>query len=288
MGTEESPIVTCPPVPVIPVDSQVPAACQRDGNVLQIPTEIVYEILDDLHSDKFCLRSCALVSKSWTPYCRKHIFSRVTLDGPSGFKKWSNRVPPTPNGPHQHTRELIINNRDLEKEDNQSLEILPLFLQHFSLFTNVRDLVIECTANQQTIDNISLHRVFGHLFGTLRSLSIRGAFCSPQALISLVASFEHLERLDLEGIWFETSDIPRSLPEQRAFGGTFRLVDWDDSSEEFVGILAEHDLQYREMLVNGEFWLQNTTWNRCLAKCADHLERFEILWSGSDGESVCC
>ena len=203
------------------------------------------------------------------------------------FKKWSKSISPAPNGPHLYTRELTISSRHLEKEC-WSPEFRTRFLQHLSLFRNVQDLTIECLANQQTIDKISVPGVFGHLFGTLRSLSIQGAFCSPQALISLVASFQNLERLHLEGLWFTTAEIPRSLPKRRTFKGAFHLADWDDSSEEFVSLLAEHDLQYHEMFVNGECWLQDTMWNRCLAKCADHLERLDILWSEGNCESIRC
>ena len=201
---------------------------------------------------------------------------------------WSKSIPAAPNGPHLYTRELIISNRHLEKESYRLPESQTLFLQHLSLFRNVQVLTIECTANQQTIDTISVPCVFGHLFGTLRSLTIRGAFCSPQALISLIASFPHLEDLDLEWIWFTTAEIPRSLPDHRAFKGTFRLADWNDSSEEFASLLAEHDLRYREMCVNGECWLLDTAWNRCLAKCAEHLERLCVHWSESDCKSACC
>jgi len=104
----------------------------------------------------------------------------------------------------------------------------------------------------------------------------------------LAASFQHLERLELDGIWFDPSEVAHPSPEKRTFKGTFYLVDWYDSSEEFVCLLAEHDLRFREMFVNGECWLHDTTWNRCLTKCADHLEKFGIHWSESDGESACC
>lgn len=107
-------------------------------------------------------------------------------------------------------------------------------------------------------------------------------------MISLVASFQHLERLELHGIWFEDEEIPQPLPEQRIFKGTFHLMDWNDSSEEFVNALAQHDLRYREVSVNGECWLRDTTRNQCLAKCVDHLEKFRIHWSGSKGEKLGC
>ena len=103
-------------------------------------------------------------------------------------------------------------------------------------------------------------------------------------MMSFVASFQHLEYLCLDGIWFAASDFNRPLPEQRTFKNTLHLMDCDETSEEFVRILAQYDLQYREMFVNGMRWLQNTTWNRCLARCADRLENFGIRWSESDCE----
>jgi len=139
---------------------------------------------------------------------------------------------------------------------------------------------------ERMIDSIS--DASGHLFGSLRSLSVDGAFCSPQALISFVASFRQLERLDLDGIWFEASKIPRPLPEQHIFRGTLHFTDWNDTSEEFAGILAQCNLQYREMFVNGMRWLQNTTWNKCLAKCADRLETFCIRWYENECENPRC
>jgi len=202
--------------------------------------------------------------------------------------KWSKSIPAAPNGPHLYTRELAFSNRHLEKECYRLPDSQARFLQHLSLFRNVQVLTMECTANQQTIDRISIPQVFGHLSGTLRSLTVRGAFCSPQALISLIASFQHLERLDLEEIWFTTAEIPHPLPEHRTFKGTFRLEDWNDSSEQFVSLFAEHDLQFREMSVNGECWLLDTGWNRLLAKSAEHLERLNILWAESDCKSACC
>lgn len=103
-------------------------------------------------------------------------------------------------------------------------------------------------------------------------------------MISLVASFQHLEYLELNWTRFQTSQRSRPIPDRRTFNGTFRLTDWKDLSEEFVGLLAEHDLQYREMHVGGGYWLKDTAWNRCLVKCAEHLEKFRIYWLERDGE----
>ena len=90
------------------------------------------------------------------------------------------------------------------------------------------------------IDDISVPHMFCHLFDTVVSLSVRGAFCSSQALVSLVVSFQHLEVLDLDGFLLGPSETPRSLPEQHSFKGTLRLLDLDDSSEESFSILAQY------------------------------------------------
>ena len=42
------------------------------------------------------------------------------------------------------------------------------------------------------------------------------------------------------------------------------------------------------MVVDGEWGLHDTAWNRCLAKCTDNSELLGIHWSGGSGESACC
>ena len=53
-------------------------------------------------------------------------------------------------------------------------------------------------------------------------------------------------------------------------------------------MLAQYDFQYGMVVVNGERWLHDTTWNRFLANYADDLELFGIYWSEGSGESACC
>lgn len=85
---------------------------------------------------------------------------------------------------------------------------------------------------------------------------------------------------------FIRSESPLPLLERRTLKGAFHLMGWDESSEQFVELLAEHDLRYHEMRVAGDYWLRDTGWNRCLAKCADHLEKFSIEWTGCHGMRI--
>ncbi|KAF9789288.1 hypothetical protein BJ322DRAFT_975360, partial [Thelephora terrestris] len=45
----------------------------------RLPQEITDYILDLLHDEPKTLRQCCLVSRSWTPRTRKHIFGTVRL-----------------------------------------------------------------------------------------------------------------------------------------------------------------------------------------------------------------
>lgn len=245
--------------------------------MVYLPVEIIGEIFHYLRTDKSSLWNCALVCKSWTPSCRRHIFYHVGFKYSAEFRRWCRSVSAAPNGPHLHTRKLVINDHFFsDSGGDQSPNQSTLFLQHFTLFSNVQDLVIHSSYSYQTFDNLSVPEVFGHLSGTLRYLSIQGASCSPPAMISLVASFQHLDHLELLWTWFHNSESLRPTPERLTFKGILSFTDWLASSEEFVRLLADHDLQYREVYVSGEHWLQDTVWNRCLAKCADRLKRFGI------------
>ena len=276
-GRSGAPDRKIPSLSAVPVSPEVVASSwQIDRSPIHIPTEIIDQIVDYFHADKSCLRNCALVCKSWTFSCRRHIFYRVVLEYRSwSLSTWNRTISATANGPHLHTRELKVDVRHFEGIYRQSSNIITPFLQHWFLFVNVRDLVVTGSVDENTLDKISIHNIFGHLSGTLRSLSILATRCSPQALISLIASFQHLERLDLKWISFESSQLPHPLHQSHVFKGFFHFWDWNHSSEKFVTLLSKHDLQYREMRVSGAYWLQNIG----LAKCADHLEELSLVWT---------
>ena len=198
--------------------------------------EIVDQILDCLHADESSLRNCALVCKSWTPSCRRNIFYRVILnDIFSDFRQaWQRSIPTTPNGPHFYTRELTVSLNYFERRYRQSSNAIAGFFEHWFLFVNVQDLHMRGSVDENTLDKISIYDTFGHLSATLRSLSILVTCCSPQALISLIGSFQHLERLDLKCISFKSSQLPRPLPQSHTFKGSFRFSDWATPPKDFL------------------------------------------------------
>ena len=257
--------------------SQHYALCQ---DTIHVPIEIIDEIVDYLQ-DKRSLLNCALTSKSWASSCRRHIFRDLELDYWSPFERWCKSICATPNGPHIHTRTLKINDEEFGSTP---------FLQHFNLFSNLRSLTINPSFRGRVLETISLPDTFGHLTDTLRSLSLLGVCCSPQTLMSLVTLFPHLENLELDHISLSIDGpkLPSHALERRTLKGSLTVLDnVPHNYKQFYPLLAEHDLQYREMGVSGVDWLLDSPCNTCLVKCSEQLESLSIVWSPEREYSFC-
>lgn len=78
--------------------------------VPRIPQDVIDEILDHLAADSGqaftgSLRSCALVSKSWVPSCRRHLF-RTVVFASGDIPRWLRTFPAPEEGPARHVRDL--------------------------------------------------------------------------------------------------------------------------------------------------------------------------------------
>jgi len=76
-----------------------------------LPPEILDLIIGDLHDEPTALKLCCLVSKSWVPRTRRHLFAHVEF-GASGsqLKLWNETFPNPPDSPAHHTRTLSVCN----------------------------------------------------------------------------------------------------------------------------------------------------------------------------------
>ena len=76
---------------------------------LSLPPEILDLIVDHLRYETTTLKACCLVSKSWVPQTRKHLFARVefhALQHP--VELWKKAFPDPSSSPAHHTRTLCI------------------------------------------------------------------------------------------------------------------------------------------------------------------------------------
>jgi hypothetical protein len=70
--------------------------------------EIFDYIIDFLRDDMKTLKQCCLVSKSWLPRSREHIFADLTLDEEDDLESWRKTFSDPANSPSYHTRNLTI------------------------------------------------------------------------------------------------------------------------------------------------------------------------------------
>ena len=73
-----------------------------------VPPEISQYIVDYLHDDPETLKQCCLVSKSWVPCARKHVFGQMDFKNSTDLEAWKKAFPDPANSPAYYTRFLEI------------------------------------------------------------------------------------------------------------------------------------------------------------------------------------
>ena len=143
-------------------------------------------IVDDLCDDPPTLEACCLVSKSWIPRTRKHLFAHIEFGATEPpIQVWKKAFPDPSNSPAHYTRSLSI--RDIP------VIIAPDMGEGgwIRTFHSVVHLCLECHGWEAHPDSII---PFHGLSSTLRSLHLTAAFID---VFDLVCSFPLLEDLAL-------------------------------------------------------------------------------------------
>ena len=74
----------------------------------RFPPEISDCVIDLLHEEPKVLRECCLVSKSWVPCTRKHLFGTVEFNRSADIDTWKKAFPNPANSPTCYTRLLFF------------------------------------------------------------------------------------------------------------------------------------------------------------------------------------
>ena len=74
----------------------------------RLPLEISDYIVDLLHNDHKTLKACCIVSKSWVPRVRKHLFREVAFRSLDDFEAWQRTFPDPVGSPGYYTRFLYV------------------------------------------------------------------------------------------------------------------------------------------------------------------------------------
>ena len=73
-----------------------------------LPPEILGHIIDLLSDQSWTLEACCLVSKSWIPLTRKHLFFRIRFDYEHKYLGWKKAFPDPTNSPAHFVRSLQV------------------------------------------------------------------------------------------------------------------------------------------------------------------------------------
>ena len=74
----------------------------------RFPVELLDYIVDHLHDVRDALESCCLVSTSWIPRTRRHLFAKVAFRSENDLQSWKNVFPEPSTSPACYTDHLVI------------------------------------------------------------------------------------------------------------------------------------------------------------------------------------
>jgi len=151
-----------------------------------LPAELLDNIADRLNTTRV-LRSCCLVSKSWIPRTRRHLFAKIKFGLPEELESWKRMFPDPSTSPACYTKTLIIGRlRAVTIADAEAGG----WIRGFSRVAHLE-------VSGFLADNIAL---LLHGFSpAVKSLHIDVSVLSPSWIFSLTLSFPLLEDLRVMG-----------------------------------------------------------------------------------------
>lgn len=181
----------------------------------RVPQEVIDEILGHLgaSSDLESLRSCALVSRSWVPSCRQHLFRTVTFSW-LGIERWVETFPVPEEGPAHLVRDLAIRIGRGERTPEGVFEYSPWF-------TNVARVTL--SASQGCPFYIA---PYWRLPQSTTSLIIDAESIALSQILDIMTGLPNLDDLSLSGTYLLNKLLPLEAgtnPMGR-FGGRLRLI----------------------------------------------------------------
>ena len=177
-------------------------------------SDILDLIVDALCNKPAALKACCLVSKSWIPRTRRHLFLCIEFNSDrSHIKSWARAFPDPSNSPARHTRKFhILGLKTITSTD------API---HIPSFCRLTELKLQIYApDNRGISLAPLHRILP----ILKSLLLSYSYFPPWEVLDLICSFPLLEDLSVRSNGTVSSantwNIPLISPR---FTGSLRL-----------------------------------------------------------------
>ena len=171
-----------------------------------LPPEILDLIVDHLCDERTTLKACCLVSKSWIPRTRKHLFAYIRIDPTyrRRIQSWKQTFPDPSNSPAHHVSSL--NFQSIHVDTLTDPDLGP-WIRSFNHVETLRTRL-----EPSALDQVSLVQLHG-FSPILKSLYLGQTSISLSEVFNLVCSFPLLEDLSLY-----------------TYGPTSDISDWDPPS----------------------------------------------------------
>ncbi|KAF9644812.1 hypothetical protein BDM02DRAFT_842677 [Thelephora ganbajun] len=155
-----------------------------------LPPEISEYIVDLLHNEPDTLERCCLVSRSWVPRTRKHLFADIKFLYSDDLERWKRAFPDPSRYPTHHTHSLMISCPEVvTAADAQEGGWI-------RAFSNVTRLEVSSGFRGLDVSEVSLVP-FHNFSPVLKSLRVVSESFPCVQILSLACSFRFLEDLDL-------------------------------------------------------------------------------------------
>ena len=244
---------------------------------MDLPQEIIDEVIDNLPLDFATLKSTSLVRKSWTHRSRQRLFHFVQINSLSQLEQWSLSTSSDPNGLASYPRVIFLSHEPPRSwVEPAGLE---KFYDHFRSFSGVERLMISGLETARFAAT-STSRYFGNFAATVRSLELRTAIGAPASLLSFICAFPLVDDLAIElpstrtGVW--NHEEVMHLPSVPSFKGKLRLLFAFRESISLMELLSALPLSFHTISVSFRDIREVPGLAKLIGKCGKTLRSLHI------------
>jgi hypothetical protein len=162
-----------------------------------LPAEILDHIVDHLQGTEDALRNCCLVSKSWIPRTRKHLFADIVFHTAKRLESWKETFPDPSTSPACYAKCLFVDCPEVIMEADADAG------GWITGFSRVEYLTLE---DQKLFANGSSTIFLFHGFSPIKSLEVAFTDLPPPRVFNLILSFPLLEDLVMYSIYGISAD----------------------------------------------------------------------------------
>ena len=156
-----------------------------------LPPELLDHIFGFLYYYRPMLGLCCIISKSWIPHVRKHLFSFVSLNTPAHLERWKQSFPDNSCTPAHYTRTLVIGCLEAATDADVGEGG---WIRMFSCVTRLVLNNISACFNYPTVSLTPFHG-FSPVLKSLRVFS--AGFLKNSQILDLVSTLPQLEDLSV-------------------------------------------------------------------------------------------